>query len=81
MCYIPEARYSWIKQSAVLVSSEDRNECYNIGLEFFYTNNPLGSFAPFPFMVPAVFDLDFENFKACIIGDGNAPISFTSFTE
>jgi hypothetical protein len=39
------------------------------------TNKPLGSFAPFPFTVPAVFDLDFENFRACIIGDGKAPIS------
>lgn len=40
-----------------------------------------GSFAEFPFMVPAMFDLDFENWKAGIIGDGEAPISFTSFAE
>jgi hypothetical protein len=32
-------------------------------------------------MVPAVFDLDFEQCKAGIIGDGGAPISFTSFAE
>jgi hypothetical protein len=40
-----------------------------------------GSFAAFPFMVPAMFDLDLENGKACIIGDGEASISFTSFAE
>jgi hypothetical protein len=32
-------------------------------------------------MVPAMFDLDFESWKAGIIGDGEAPISFTSFAE
>jgi hypothetical protein len=40
-----------------------------------------GSFAAFPFMVPAMFDLDLESCKACIIGDGEASISFTSFAE
>jgi hypothetical protein len=32
-------------------------------------------------MVPAMFDLDFKSCKAYIIGDGKAPISFTSFAE
>src|SRR6266536_3157043 len=40
-----------------------------------------GNFAEFPFLVPAMFDLDFERWNACIIGDGEAPISFTSFAE
>lgn len=40
-----------------------------------------GSFAAFPFMNPAAFDLDFNNCKANIIGDGQLPISFTSLTE
>jgi hypothetical protein len=45
------------------------------------TNICLGGFAEFSFMVPAMFDLDFERCKACIIGDGAAKISFTSFAE
>lgn len=32
-------------------------------------------------MVPAMFDFNFEEGKANIIGDGTAAVSFTSFTE
>jgi hypothetical protein len=32
-------------------------------------------------MVPAVFDLDYENCTANIIGDGEAQITFTSTEE
>jgi hypothetical protein len=43
----------------------------------FYT----GAFAEFTFMLPAIFDIDLANCTANIIGDGKAPISFTSFAE
>ena len=55
--------------------------CHSIPALMISTDLYPGSFAAFPFMVPAMFDLDFEGCKACIIGDGEASISFTSFAE
>jgi len=41
----------------------------------------LGAFAEFTFAVPLAFGVDVENYKADLVGDGEEPISFTSFLE